>query len=139
MNQRRAECNYRSQFPKGTILIIDDDLNQNISVSRALERQQFRVYSATTYNEGRRIIREAEPDIIVMEAVLSDGDGFAFCQEIREQTTAYILFLTSRVGNVDSAQGFRSGGDMYLEKPLYMPELMVRVDTAMRRTRAGFG
>ena len=124
---------------KGTVLIIDNDLNQNISIRGALERQRYKVHSATNYSEGRRMIHEALPDVIVMEAVLPDGDGFVFCQEIRGQTTAYILFLTSRVGNEESLEGLRCGGDMYIAKPFHMPELVVRVDTAMRRLWASNG
>jgi len=67
----------------GTILLIDNDNNQNISNRRALERKNFTVYTAADYHEARRVIQEAKPDIIVMETVLPDGDGFTFCKEIR--------------------------------------------------------
>jgi PleD family two-component response regulator len=50
---------------KGTVLIIDDDLNQNISIRGALERQRYKVHSVTNYREGRRMITEALPDVMV--------------------------------------------------------------------------
>ena len=117
----------------GIILLIDNDINQNISNRGALERKRYMVYTATAYAQARQLIAETKPDVIVMEAVLPDGDGFAFCQEIRGQTKAYILFLTSKTGIEHYKKGLNSGGDMYLEKPMHMPELMARVDTAIRR------
>ena len=121
----------------GTVLLIDNDNNQNISNRRALERKNFTVYTVGDYQEARRVIQEAKPDIIVMETVLPDGDGFAFCKEIRSQTSAYIFFLTHKTDCEDAKLGFNSGGDMYLTKPFHMPELMARVEAAMwrRRTR----
>jgi len=122
----------------GTILLIDSDSNQTLSIRRALERQMYTVYTAVDYHEARRIIHEAKPDIIVMETVLPDGDGFAFCKEIRGQTSAYIFFLTHKTDGEDAKRGFNSGGDMYLTKPFHMPELMARVEAAMWRRRKAF-
>jgi len=120
----------------GTVLLIDNDDNQNISNRGVLERKRYTVHTATDIACARSMIWETEPDVIVMEAVLPDGDGFAFCQEIRGQTTAYIFFLTSKA---DSAKiGFRSGGDMYITKPFHMPEFVARVEIAMRRRREGY-
>ena len=122
----------------GTILLIDSDSNQNISNQRALERKKFAVHTATDYAEARRIIHEAEPDIIVMEAMLPGGDGFTFCKEIRSLTSAYILFLTCKTDSEDTKLGLNSGGDMYITKPFHMPELMARVEAAMCRRRKAF-
>ena len=119
----------------GTILLIDSDRNQNISNRGALERQRYTVHTATDYAEARRVMREAEPDIIVMEAELPDGDGFTFCREIRRQTSAHILFLTHKADTEDTKLGFSSGGDMYITKPFHMPELMARVEAAMWRKK----
>jgi len=118
---------------KGTVLLIDNDTSQNISNYGVLTRQRYTVYTATAFAEARRMIRETKPDVIVMEAELPDGDGFAFCQEIRGQTAAYILFLTSKTSNEDSIKGLRVGGDMYITKPFHMPEFVLRVDAAIRR------
>ena len=96
----------------GTVLLIDNDSDQNISNRGVLERERYTVHTATAYAQARALIQEANPDIIVMEAELPDGDGFAFCQEIRSQTTAFILFLTSKTGSNYSSMGFKVGGDM---------------------------
>ena len=122
----------------GTILLIDSDINQTLSICRALERQMYTVYTAADYHEARRTIHEAKPDIIVMETVLPDGDGFTFCKEIQGQTSAYIFFLTHKADCEDAKLGFNSGGDMYLTKPFHMPELMARVEAAMWRRRKAF-
>ena len=118
---------------KGTVLLIDNNENQNISNRGALERSRYTVYTATAYAQARTMIRDENPDVIVMEAELPDGDGFAFCQEIRNQTAAYIIFLTAITDFDYQSMGFDVGGDMYMTKPFHMPEFVVRVDTAMRR------
>jgi len=123
----------------GTILLIDNDSDQNISTRSALERKRYTVHTVTDYAEAHKVMREAKPDVIVMEAALPDGDGFTFCREIRGQTSAYILFLTGKTDNEDAKQGLRSGGDMYVTKPFHMPELMARIEAAMWRRRSEGG
>ena len=122
----------------GTILLIDSDSSQNISNRGALERRRYTVYTATAIAEARRILGRLKPDMIVMEAALPDGDGFAFCREIRGQTSAYILFLTCKGDSEDTKLGFSAGGDMVMTKPFLMPELMARVEAAMGRRREVF-
>ena len=123
---------------KGTVLLIDNNENQNISNRGALTRSRYTVHIATAYNEARNMIGEVNPDIIVMEAALPDGDGFQFCQEIIRVTSAYILFLTSKKDNEDCLKGLRCGGDVYLTKPYHMPEFVARVEAAVKtRSRMG--
>ncbi|MCL2222306.1 MAG: response regulator [Oscillospiraceae bacterium] len=117
----------------GTILLVESDPYINNANRSALMLNQYTVYAATSYNEARKLIPEVKPDIIVMEAVLPDGDGFDFCGEIRTLTTANIFFLTAKNDYGDSIRGLQSGGDVYIEKPLYMPELLARVDTTMQQ------
>jgi DNA-binding response OmpR family regulator len=117
---------------KGTVLLIDNNENQNISNFGALTRSRYTVHIATDYNEAQSMIVDINPDIIVMEAVLPDGDGFQFCREIKCKTTASILFLTSRANNEDCIKGLRCGGDVYLTKPYHMPEFVARVDAAVK-------
>ena len=117
---------------KGTVLLIDNNENQNISNRGALTRSRYTVHIATSYTEARSMIEDIYPDVIVMEAVLPDGDGFQFCQEIIQKTTSYVIFLTSKTDNEDCLKGLRSGGDVYLTKPYHMPELVARVEAATR-------
>jgi len=65
--------------------------------------------------------------------MLPDGCGFDFCQEIRDSTSAHILFLTARTSHEHMLQGMRIGGDDYIKKPFHPEELLVKVDAAMRR------
>jgi len=117
---------------KGTVLLIDNNENQNISNRGALTRSRYTVHIATAYHEARNMIKDINPDVIVMEAVLPNEDGFRFCQEIVQKTTAYVLFLTSKTDNEDRLKGHRCGGDVYLTKPYHMPELVARVEAAVR-------
>lgn len=67
--------------------------------------------------------------------MLPDGDGMAFCHEIRTLTDAHIFFLTARTEDVDRLQGFGCGGDDYITKPYRLEELLARVQAAMRRRK----
>jgi DNA-binding response OmpR family regulator len=118
---------------KGTVLIIDNDNNCSISRRGVLTRNGYTVHTATAIAEARQMIWDIEPDVIVMETVLPDGDGFAFCEEIRGQTNAYIMFLTSKTGIENLNQCTKSGGNIFLTKPYHMPEFVERIKIAMRR------
>jgi len=120
----------------GVILLVDNDENLKISNRGVLERQKFTVHTATTFAEARQQIAAAKPDIIIMETILSDGDGYTFCREIRDNTSAYIILL-AKAGAGDAVRGYKSGIDVFIEKPLCQPELLARVDTAMRRIKMG--
>ena len=68
-----------------------------------------------------------------MDVILPDGSGFDFCEEIRNKTKAYILFLTAKATNEDVVRGMAGGGDAYITKPFHPEEMLVKVDAAIRR------
>jgi len=117
---------------KGTVLLIDNDINCVIGRCAVLTLSGYTPHAATSIAEARQMVWDTEPDVIAMEAVFPDGDGFAFCEEIREHTAAYILFLTSKTGIENLKQCHKSGGDLFLTKPLDMPEFVERIKIAMR-------
>jgi two-component system OmpR family response regulator len=117
---------------KGTVLLIDNNENQNISNRGVLGRMKYTVHVATSYTEARSMIEEINPDIIVMEAALPDGDGFEFCQEIIAQFSPFIIFLTSKAERGDDLIGLRAGGNVYLTKPYHMPEFVALVEAGIK-------
>ena len=117
---------------KGTILFVDGDTQLNFTNRYAFEIFSYTVHTATTLGEAYRLIANTPPDIIIMEVELPDGDGFVFCEEIKNRIPAAILFLTARTEKESLLRGLSLGSD-YITKPHYQPELMARVESAMRR------
>jgi len=122
---------------KGIILLVEDDIDLNNANRRALELRGYTVYTALTLAGAREQLKKIIPDIILLDVVLPDGDGFDFCLEVRGSTQAHILFLTSKTEQEDMVKGFTTGGDDYIKKPFHPRELMARVEAAMRRREIG--
>jgi len=91
------------------------------------------VATAVTLGQARMAINKSQPDIILLDVELPDGDGMDFCKEIRNETTAHILFLTAKTQHEHMTRGLNYGGDDYITKPFHPEELLVRVEAAMRR------
>ena len=117
----------------GTVLLVEDNAELNAANSRALCLRGYKVLTALTLSEARERLSETEPDIILLDVMLPDGDGLAFCREIRETTAAHILFLTARTEHADMVKGLCWGGDDYITKPFHPEELLARIEAAMRR------
>ena len=117
----------------GSVLLVEDNADLNDVNSRALELRGYEVYTALTIEKARQHLLRIEPDVILLDVMLPDGSGFDFCKEIREGTTAHILFLTAKTSHEDMMQGMSFGGDAYIIKPFHPEEMLVKVDAAMRR------
>jgi len=89
--------------------------------------------TATSYSEARTILNEAEPDIIIMEVILPDGNGFNFCTEISSRTGASIVFLTVKSDKKDMIRGIKLGCDEYIQKPFCKDVMIARIEAVMRR------
>jgi len=121
----------------GVILLIDSDPILNNANQCALHPRGYTVLTATSFSEARALLAETEPDIILIEAILPDGDGFDFCKEIYGTTTASIVFLTSKSDDKDMVRGLELGADEYIRKPCRVDLIIARVEVVMRRRRRG--
>ena len=119
----------------GIILLVDNDLYLNNTNQNNFYWRDYTVLTATSYNEARMMLRKTEPDIIIMEAILPDGDGFDFCREIVSETLASIVFLTIKTDSSDMVRGFTLGADEYLKKPIHREVLAARIEVVMRRRK----
>ncbi len=116
-----------------TILLIDDDPSLRQSITLALETEGYRVLTAATLEEGYALLSEA--DLLLLDVLLPDGSGLAFCREIRERIPKPILFLTSCSDEADIVRGLDDGGDDYITKPFRLRELLSRIKAHLRRTQ----
>ncbi|WP_077620730.1 response regulator transcription factor [Bacillus sinesaloumensis] len=117
-----------------TILIVDDEKAIVKMLEMMLKKEGFHaIYTAHTGKDALAILNKNQIDIIILDVMLPDGSGFDFCPKIRELSTAYILFLTARVSDLDVLTGFATGGDDYVTKPFNPLEVAARIKAFLRR------
>ena len=115
------------------ILIIEDDETLNEGIAMTLEEEETLVFRADCLKEGKRLFEEQQPDLILLDVNLPDGDGFTFCKELRQQSDVSIIFLTANDMELDIVRGLEMGGDDYITKPFSLMVLRARVRTVLRR------
>ena len=120
-----------------TVLIVDDEPNIIQLAKLYLERDGFTVEGAQTGHDALEMIRTNDPDIIVLDLMLPDADGFELCSAIRKDKDVPILMLTARTEYTDRILGLELGADDYLTKPFNPSELVARIKAILRRYNSG--
>jgi two-component system KDP operon response regulator KdpE len=115
------------------ILIVDDEPGLRELVRINLEHEGYGVLQAENGIECLSVVREALPDLVILDVMMPDMDGWETCKKLREFTTVPVLMLTARVQSSDVVTGLDSGADDYLLKPFNMDELMARIRALLRR------
>ena len=116
------------------LLLVDDSRELLELLRTALSDAGYsRISTAVTAAAARKSIRENLPDLIVLDINLPDGDGFSLFQEIRVQSEVPVLFLSARDADHDRLYGLGLGADDYLTKPFLMEELILRIQSILRR------
>jgi DNA-binding response OmpR family regulator len=115
------------------VLLIDDDEALCGLLTEYLEPFGFAVAAAHHPDEGLRAIAAAAPDIVVLDVMMPDTDGFAVCRKVRETSRVPIVMLTARGGVLDRIVGLEMGADDYLPKPFEPRELVARLQAVLRR------
>lgn len=118
---------------KEKILIIDDEKAINKLVSSYLINNQFEPFSAYDGKGGLDLIREENPDLIILDVMLPDIEGPSLCLEIRKISEAPIIFLSCKTQEIDKIIALSSGGDDYMTKPFMPGELIARIKAHLRR------
>ena len=121
-----------------TILVVEDEKAIADILVFNLQREGYETIVAYDGAEGLRRALEDAPDLILLDVMLPEMDGFEVCKRVREKfRNTPIIMLTAREEETDKVMGLELGADDYITKPFSMRELMARVKTNMRRTISG--
>jgi DNA-binding response OmpR family regulator len=116
-----------------TILIIDDDEKLIRLLTDYIAGHDYNVISATTPSLGLSLIDKSDPDLVVLDIMLPEMNGFDVCREIRLSNDVPIIMLTARGEVTDRIVGLELGADDYLAKPFEPRELIARIQSVLRR------
>jgi len=119
---------------KNKILIIDDDEELNQLLKAYLEKAGYQVISSLSPVVGIEMALKQKPDLIILDVMMPEMDGFEVCRAIRQQSDVPIIMLTARGEVTDRVVGLELGADDYMPKPFEPRELDARIKTILRRT-----
>lgn len=115
------------------ILLVEDDYALAMGTEYALQSEGYRVILAGTIEEARKNL-DKTVDLILLDVMLPDGNGYDFCREVRRQNWEIpIIFLTAVSEEVNIVQGLDLGADDYIAKPYHVKELLSRIGAHLRR------
>ncbi len=130
--------------PEASLLVVDDEPNIRELLSASLRFVGFRVTSAACGADALAAVARERPDLVVLDVMLPDMDGFAVVRRLREDggprpaggadDRLPVLFLTAKDGLEDKISGLTAGGDDYVTKPFSLEELIARIRAILRRT-----
>lgn len=118
---------------KRRVLIVEDERNIVDILKFNLSKEGFDTIEALDGKEGLRLALEERPDLILLDIMLPEMDGFTVCKKIRQTMQTPIIMLTAREEEVDKVLGLELGADDYVTKPFSPRELMARVKANIRR------
>ena len=118
-----------------TILVVEDELALRDTLTYNLKKDGFTVEAVGDGRTALDSARKVKPDLILLDIMLPELDGFEVARILRKEMTTPILMLTARDDEIDRVVGLEMGADDYLTKPFSMRELMARVKAQLRRSR----
>ncbi|MFD9187088.1 response regulator transcription factor [Streptomyces phaeochromogenes] len=122
---------------RGHLLVVDDEPAIVDTVARFLRFVGYEVRTAATGREALALAREFLPDLVLLDIMLPDSDGFEVLSRLRaDGLPVAVVFLTARDTRKDLVRGLTAGGDDYITKPFGLDEVAARVGAVLRRTRA---
>ena len=119
-----------------SVLLIEDDERIRRAVALALKADGFEVTEAGTGEEGLFALAERDVDVVLVDIMLPDVDGFEVCRQIRRRSDAPVIMVTAMADSHDVVAGLEAGADDYVTKPFVVKELSARIRALLRRTHA---
>jgi two-component system, OmpR family, response regulator len=124
--------------PEARLLVVEDEPTILELLSGALRFAGFEVITATAATAALKAVAAGQPDLIVLDVMLPDQDGFQVLRRLRSQGSGVpVVFLTARDAVADRVTGLTLGGDDYVVKPFSLDEVVARIRAVLRRRRAG--
>jgi two-component system OmpR family response regulator len=126
--------------PEARLLVVDDEPNIVELLATSLRFAGFEVVTAMTGADAVAAVERYRPDLVVLDVMLPDIDGFVVLRRLRGgRDHLPVVFLTARDANEDKVAGLTLGGDDYVTKPFSLEEVVARIRAVLRRTRATTG
>ena len=121
---------------RARVLVVDDEESLTDLISLALRYERFEVDVAHTGRQAMTALSAFRPDLVVLDIMLPDIDGFEVARRIAAEAPATrVLFLTARDGTDDKVRGLTLGGDDYMTKPFSLEEMVARIRAILRRVQ----
>jgi len=124
---------YSEMLMSKTILVVDDEKRLVDLVEQYLAQEGYRVVTANNGKEALEVARQSQPDLIVLDLMMPEMDGYEFMRVRRAENNTPIIMLTARVEDEDKIIGLELGADDYVTKPFRPRELVARVRAVLRR------
>ncbi len=121
----------------GKILVVDDDKNICELLRLYIEKDGFQVVIANDGKRALEMFRAEQPDLIMLDIMLPELDGWQVCREIRKESQCPIIMLTAKGEVFDKVLGLELGADDYVVKPFDAKEVVARIKAVLRRSGAG--
>ncbi len=123
-----------NSLSKAQVLIVDDEWNMRNLLRIYLLQEGFAIKEASTGREALSMIEKHNFDLILLDVMMPDMDGWQVCQAVRESSQTPVLMLTARSETKDKVHGLGIGADDYLTKPFEPEELLARIHSLLRRS-----
>lgn len=117
------------------ILVVDDEENIRNIIKKYAVFEGYDVYEAEDGIEAVNLCRQNNYDIIIMDIMMPELDGFSACREIKKEKDIPVIMLSARGEEFDRIHGFETGADDYVVKPFSPKELMMRVAAVLKETK----
>jgi two-component system, cell cycle response regulator len=115
------------------VLVVEDSNTQRAMLRHALEQIGYRVASASSGEEGLALLASTRPDIVLLDVVMPEMDGWRTLECIRDVSGVPVIMLTAEDSERDRVRGLRTGADDYMSKPFGQQELAARIEAVLRR------
>ncbi|MGL5353660.1 MAG: response regulator transcription factor [Clostridium sp.] len=113
------------------VLVVEDEFSINDILRFSLEEEGFKAFGAYNCKEARLAIDKFKPDVVLLDVMLPDGDGFELCEEFTDK--AFVIMVTARGESIDRIRGIEIGADDYISKPFEIKEIIARINALFRR------
>ncbi len=135
---RAASTLTRTMSAKPLILLVDDDAELSAMVAELFAREGWAMHAVLTGGDGERALAERQPELVLLDVMLPDANGYELCRRWRAAHPALgVVMLTARGDPMDRVLGLEIGADDYLAKPFEPRELVARVRALLRRAAPG--